>query len=168
MSTASNDTKLVRRGDNPHKKTLMYMLYISCNYRLSGMFTCKKKKEPEVRMWPSDRLDLPTLRKGRIRNKVTIRTSEWGDPNIGVRPPSGRNPSNRVGFPITSEWGFTPSLEMWTWYEPKVGVQLINRLNVTTLSKGRTRRGVTIRFRSHPYAGWSLCFPPGRGKLPRV
>ena len=38
---ASNYMKLVCRGNNPNKKTLMYILYVSCNYKLSGMLTCK-------------------------------------------------------------------------------------------------------------------------------
>ena len=39
-SPASNHTKLVCQGDNPNKKTLMYILYVLCGYRLNVHSLC--------------------------------------------------------------------------------------------------------------------------------
>jgi len=53
ISSASNHTKLVRRENNPYKKAFMYIPYVSCNYKLSGMLTCKFER---VLKWGCDPL----------------------------------------------------------------------------------------------------------------
>jgi len=35
VHSVSNHTKLVRRGDNPNKKTFMYISYVSCIHWLN-------------------------------------------------------------------------------------------------------------------------------------
>ena len=87
ISPASNHTKLVRRGDNPKKKILMYIPYVPCSDRLSEMFTCKFEKGPELGVWPDDRSDVSTP----SRVKSTIKRQYWS--------PSGRNPSSGIGPP---------------------------------------------------------------------
>ena len=54
------------------------------------------KREPEVGVRPNDRLDACTPSMGKTHNRVTIRTSEWEDPNEGV------------GLTVASEWRFCP------------------------------------------------------------
>jgi len=73
ISPASNHTKLVHRGNNPNKKTLIYMPYVSCNFRLSGMLTCKLER-------CIDRLDASTLSGENPISEVAIRNCEWGIP----------------------------------------------------------------------------------------
>ena len=79
ISLTSNHMKLVRRGDNPNKETLMYISYVSCSYRLSGMFTCKFRKGAEVRLQLGDRLDTSTTSRGKTHNRVTNWTSKLGE-----------------------------------------------------------------------------------------
>jgi len=76
MSTASNHTKLVCRGDNLNNKTIMYIPYVSSNYRLSRMFSYKKG--PEVGYNPMTDWIRLLGAGGRTHNKMMIPTSEWG------------------------------------------------------------------------------------------
>jgi len=103
MSTASNHTKLVWRGDNLNNKTLMYIPYVSSNYRLSGMFTFKKG--PEVGYNPTT--DWIRLLWAGVRptTKWWSRPPSGVNPNSRVRLPSERNPSSGVRLTIAFEWG---------------------------------------------------------------
>ena len=142
---AYNYTKLVHLGDNPKKKTLMYIPCVSCNHRLSSYLQIEKGLE--VRVSPIDRLDASTLSGGNPRSEVAIRTSEWGksqqrsdDPNLRVRkipaaesgsqlPPSRGNPISGAMTPIR------------TWS----GVSPIDRLDASTLSWKNPSSEVVIR-----------------------
>ena len=54
----------------------MYIPYVSCNYKLSGMFTCKFGKGPKIRGRTSDILDVSTPSRGESHRGVVIRVSE--------------------------------------------------------------------------------------------
>jgi len=84
----------------------MYIPYVSCNYKLSGIFTCKLERGSEVAVRLIDRLDASTLSKGKTHNRVTIRTSELGESQQWSWAFEWGNPSNGIGFTVASKWGF--------------------------------------------------------------
>ena len=154
MLPACNHMKLVRRGDNSNKKTLMYIPYISCNRTLSGTFTCKFEKGLKWGYHPS------TDWMRQFREKFHQRS---GDPDLWVKEISAAELGLRVGkIPAASRvhscfWvGKIPSMEPWPLKGPEVGVSLINRLNASTPSGKNPSSRVVI---------WH---GPDREKLPGV
>jgi len=87
---------------------------------------------------------------------VAIRTSEWKkNPSNGVRPPSGENFINRVGFTVTSE-GRNPTSRAVTSEGTWSGVQTIDKLDTSAPSGKNLSSGVAIQH------------GPDRGKQPGV
>jgi len=84
----------------------MYIPCVSDNYRLSGMFTCKKR--PEVEMRTSEKLDTSILRVKNTHNRVVIRTSDWGKPQQQSWASEWRDPNSGVWFTVAFELEFYP------------------------------------------------------------
>jgi len=77
----------------------MYILYISCNHRLSGSLICKLKRA-EVEYHPLT--DLMTLSKKNSSSGVFDPDLRVGKISAG-KPQSGGNLISGVGFTVTSE-----------------------------------------------------------------
>ena len=147
ICSVSNHMKLVRRGDNPNKEALMYIPYISCIHSLSKTLTYKLERGLSGYHLLTYWMCWLRVRKSHQRSgDLDLRVGEIPAAELGLwvgKIPlvksssqlflSGKNPIS----------GAVTSIGIWS------GVQLIDRLDMSTPRRGNCSSIVAIRLRSH-------------------